>query len=459
MSSVWVEGDAVGGRQAALRDAYRAVRSNTVSMADGLSPEDCQVQSMPDASPVKWHLAHLTWFFETFVLEAVDGPLYEPFDPAFRVLFNSYYVGIGERHPRAERGLVSRPSLERVFAYREVVDERMQRLLATRPLDAALLDVVELGLHHEQQHQELLLTDLKHHLWKNPLRPVYREADAAGAANAAPATANAAPATAMAELPETTFVARPEGIGQIGISGESFAFDNERPRHRVWLAPFAIASRVVINAEYLRFIDDGGYRRPELWLSDGWDACVREGWQAPLYWERADDAWRLFTLNGMRAVDPAEPVVHVSYYEAEAYARWAGARLPTEAEWECVAEQQHEAAASAHLYDGRHVHPRRAADGASTALRMYGDVWQWTQSAYLPYPGFETAAGAVGEYNGKFMINQMVLRGGSCATPTDHVRSSYRNFFPPHVRWQFSGIRLARDVTSDSPRATARATT
>ena len=432
MSSVWIDGDEPAGRQSRLLSDYRRVRSLSVAMAAGLSPEDCQIQSMPDASPVKWHLAHLTWFFETFVLEVEHGDAYEPFDPTFRVLFNSYYVGIGARHPRAERGLISRPSLDRVYEYRAVVDGRMEGLLASRALGAAMLDVVELGLHHEHQHQELLLTDLKHHLWKNPLRPVYRARSASTRPDA---------------VTEMRFVARPEGIGRIGTDTDGFAFDNERPRHRVWLAPFAIASRPVVVGEYLRFIEDGGYRRPELWLSDGWDTCVREGWQAPLYWERDDDGWTMFTLNGMQALDPAEPVAHVSYYEAEAYARWAGARLPTEAEWECVAEEHAGALDAAHLYDGVHVHPRP--HEASQPMQLFGDVWQWTQSAYLPYPGFETAAGAVGEYNGKFMINQMVLRGGSCATPRGHVRSSYRNFFPPHVRWQFSGIRLARDVKAD----------
>ncbi len=415
----------IAPRQRALADGYRRIRDLTVAMIDGLSPEDCLIQSMPDASPVKWHLAHVTWFFETFLLEVRDAD-HAPFDPSFRVLFNSYYVGIGARHPRAERGLISRPSLERVVDYRRSVDHRVVALLGSRPLPDDALELVELGLNHEQQHQELLLTDLKHHLWKNPLRPAYRE-----------------PVDEAARGPvgDATFVARPEGVTQIGTSAEGFAFDNERPRHRVWLAPFAIASRVVTCGEYLRFVEADGYREPAHWLSDGWDTVDREGWQAPLYWERADDGgWQLFTLNGMRPLDPDEPLAHVSYYEADAYARWAGARLPTEAEWECVAASTDER--DPHLYDGTHVHPRRAADDA---LRMHGDVWQWTQSAYLPYPGFRTATGAVGEYNGKFMINQMVLRGGSCATPSGHVRPSYRNFFPPHARWQFSGIRLARD--------------
>ncbi len=427
MSSV--PADRPSPRQVALLSALRRARAATVAMTEGLSPEDCLIQSMPDASPVKWHLAHVTWFFETFVLEPhVDG--FVAFDPAFRVLFNSYYVGVGERHPRAERGLISRPSLDEVYAYRVSVDERVTRLMQDRRLPDDLLDLIELGLHHEHQHQELLLTDLKHHLWKNPLRPVYR---------AAPARPT------HGTVNETTFIDRPEGIAQIGSSDPGFAFDNERPRHRVWLGSFGIASRLVTCGEYLRFIDAGGYRDPALWLADGWDVLTREGWQAPLYWERdGHDDWQLFTLNGMRAIDPDEPLAHVSYYEAEAYARWAGARLPTEAEWECIAEATTSpSSSSAHLFDGTHVHPRAA---EHIGIEMQGDVWQWTQSAYLPYPGFRTADGAVGEYNGKFMINQMVLRGGSCATPVGHVRASYRNFFPPHTRWQFAGIRLARDL-------------
>ena len=427
MSSVWAEGsEAPTDRQAALREAFARVRRLSVAMIDGLSAEDCLVQSMPDASPIKWHLAHLTWFFETFVLEPAIGPDYVPFDPAFRVLFNSYYVGVGERHPRAERGLISRPSLETVLAYREAIDQRIASLMTTARLPDDQLDVVELGLHHEQQHQELMLTDLKHHLWKNPTRPVYRDA--------------AAPIER--DVPAMAFVERPEGVAQIGADEGGFAFDNERPRHRVWLAPFAIATRTVTCGEYLAFIADGGYERPEFWLSEGWDVRSREGWRAPLYWDAAADGrWSLFTLNGTRPVSHDEPVAHVSYFEADAYARWAGARLPTEAEWECAAATMIPAA-KGHLYDGVHVHPR----GADDDTGMIGDVWQWTQSAYLPYPGFATAAGAVGEYNGKFMINQMVLRGGSCATPVGHPRPSYRNFFPAATRWQFSGIRLARSL-------------
>ncbi len=415
-------------RAAALLAGFRHARATTLAMVEGLSPEDCQLQSMPDASPVKWHLAHVTWFFETFVLEVALGDAYQPFDPAYRVLFNSYYVGVGQRHPRAERGMISRPSLPEVLDYRHAIDARVIELLETGGLDGALLDVVEIGLQHEQQHQELILTDLKHHLWMNPLRPAYRRSTYDTGAAAAP----------------LRWIERPEGIAQIGSDGQAFAFDNEQPRHRVWLAPFAIASRAVTCGEYSAFIDDGGYARPELWLSDGWDARCSGDWQAPLYWERSENGWSLFTLSGMRPVAFDESVAHVSYYEAEAYARWSGARLPTEAEWECVAESTASNALDhAHLFDGGAVHPRAATDDD---LRMYGDVWQWTQSAYLPYPGFRIAVGAVGEYNGKFMINQMVLRGGSCATPRGHVRASYRNFFPPHARWQFSGIRLARDA-------------
>lgn len=415
-------------RQAALLDGFRRVRGETLALADGLSPEDCMVQSMPDASPVKWHLAHITWFFETFVLE-VARPGYVPFDPAFRVLFNSYYVGVGDRHPRPERGLISRPSLDEVVAYRRHVDERVATLLDGADLPDALLDTIELGLHHEQQHQELILTDLKHHLWKNPLRPVYRPA----------------PQRARAAVPPMTFVERPEGIARIGHSADGFAFDNERPEHRIWLAGYAIASRLVTCREYLAFMADGGYRRPDLWLSEGWDTVTREGWTAPLYWETdAHGAWSQFTLHGMEPVDLDEPVTHVSYFEADAYARWAGARLPTEGEWECAARSMPVTPSSPRDPARDRLHPRAAS--ASGLQQFGGDAWEWTQSAYLPYPGFRIAEGAVGEYNGKFMINQMVLRGASCATPAGHARSTYRNFFPTSARWQFSGIRLARTL-------------
>lgn len=414
-----------------LPAAFQAVRRQTDALVEGLSAEDCLLQSMPDASPIKWHLAHTTWFFETFVLErAVPG--YRGVDPAYRQLFNSYYVGVGERHPRPERGMLSRPSLGEVLAYRRRVEQQVSEVLRRPGLPADVAALVELGVHHEQQHQELILTDLKHHFSRSPLAPAYR-----------PRT----PARHGPALPLRD-VAFDGGLAEIGHRDASFCFDNELPSHRVWLEPYWLASRLVTNAEYLAFIDDGGYARPELWLSDGWDTRVREGWQAPLYWQRPEapaDPWQVFTLHGRCAVQPDEPVCHVSYYEAEAYARWAGARLPTEAEWENAARSLPSHAAHGALLEEGCFHPRPAArsSGAGPA-QMFGDVWEWTQSAYLPYPGFRPAEGAVGEYNGKFMINQMVLRGGSCATPSTHVRSSYRNFFPPQARWQFSGIRLAR---------------
>lgn len=399
---------------------YARIRQHTEALIEGLSAEDCQVQSMPDASPVKWHLAHTTWFFETFILEAALRD-YRPHDPAYRVLFNSYYVGVGERHPRPQRGVLSRPSLQEVLAYRQAVDRRMGELLLG-PSPQPWLDLVELGLQHEQQHQELILTDLKHHFACNPLQPAWRPPSAAR-----PLACRQAPGRVRIEA----------GLHEIGHAGPGFAFDNEQPRHRVWLDAYELATRLVTQGEYQRFIDDGGYERPELWLSEGWDVCRRDGWRAPLYWQ--DDGTH-YTLHGRRPRFEDEPVCHVSYYEADAYARWVGARLPTEAEWEVAARGQ-AAEPGALLRDAAACHPRPAT--GSGLAQLYGDCWEWTASAYLPYPGFRPASGAVGEYNGKFMINQMVLRGGSCATPSDHIRPSYRNFFPAHARWQFSGIRLA----------------
>jgi ergothioneine biosynthesis protein EgtB len=417
------EAPASAGERLAAR--YARVREATLSIAEGLSAEDCAIQSMPEASPLKWHLAHTTWFFETFVLEpAVRG--YAAFNPRFRVLFNSYYNTVGEQHPRAERGQLSRPALEEVLAYRRHVDGAMERFAAAA--EPRWRDLVELGMHHEQQHQELMLTDLKHLLSCNPLLPAYRPA------RARPATAAQRPAG---------WVHFPEGIRQIGSDGLAFHFDNEAPRHRVFLAACDIAARPVSNGEYLRFIEDGGYRRPELWLSEGWDTVRAKGWDAPLYWRARDGRRRSFTLSGERDLDPAEPVCHVSYFEADAYARWAGARLPTEAEWECAAAG--EKPEGNFLEDGA-LHPAAAPADAAGLRQMFGDVWEWTSSAYGPYPGYRPAAGAVGEYNGKFMVNQYVLRGGSCATPQSHIRASYRNFFPTATRWQFSGIRLARDA-------------
>jgi len=401
-----------------------AVRRATSALAAPLSPEDAMVQSMPDASPAKWHLAHTTWFFEAFVLARAERR-HRPFHERYAYLFNSYYEAVGPRQPRPARGLLSRPPLDEIRRYRAQVDERLQVVLPGLPPE--LLDVVELGIAHEEQHQELLLTDVKHAFASNPLRPAY-------AAGAAPASGRAAPPLA--------FLTRPGGTAETGAGPDGFAFDNERPRHAVLLAPHALASRPTTAGEWLAFMADGGYRRPELWLSDGWAAVQRNGWEAPLYWERDGDGWTTFTLGGMRPVDPAEAVAHVSFYEADAFARWSGARLPTEAEWE-------RAAAGAQpdgtfVEDGR-LHPAAAPD-ADGIVQMLGDVWEWTRSAYEPYPGFRPLPGALGEYNGKFMVSQLVLRGGSCATPRAHVRPTYRNFFPPDARWQFSGVRLARDA-------------
>jgi len=410
----------------ALAVRFQDIRAATEALARGLSAEDCAIQSMPDASPVKWHLAHTTWFFETFVL-ASNLRGYVPFDPAYRVLFNSYYNTVGEKHPRPERGMLSRPGLEEVLAYRRHVDGAMHRLLAGT-LPTALADLIALGVHHEQQHQELILTDLKHLLSRNPLRPAYQK-----------------------PWPLTPIRARvrgwidyPGGPQEIGHAGGGFCFDNETPRHRVWLEEFSIATHPVTHGDFIEFVEDGGYRRPELWLAAGWDIVNARGWQAPAYWERLDGGWHTFTLNGMVPVDPNTPVCHVSFYEAEAFARWANERLPTEAEWEVAARN---APRNGNFVESGALHPLalRESPADGTPAQIYGDVWEWTRSDYGPYPGYRAAEGAVGEYNGKFMSGQYVLRGGSCATPQSHIRASYRNFFPPDARWQFSGLRLARD--------------
>lgn len=411
---------------------YTSVREQTLRLVEPLSAEDCQAQSMPDASPAKWHLAHTTWFFETFVLERFE-PGFAPFDASFRVLFNSYYHGIGEQHPRPRRGLITRPSLDVVRRWRAEVDERVARLLE-RHQDASLHALVELGLHHEQQHQELLLTDLKHLLAGHPSRPAYRARW---------------PMVPVQPQPLRWF-AHDGGLVEIGhepARDGAFAFDHEGPRHRVFLQPFEIASRPVTHGDWLAFIDDGGYRRPELWLSLGWDWVREAQREAPLYWERRDGDWWTFTLQGMVPIDPHTPVVHVSLFEADAFARWAGARLPTEAEWEHAARALLPGAAAAgNFADRGALHPLPPDRPATTQpVQMFGDVWEWTASDYAPYPGFRAAPGAVGEYNGKFMCGQTVLRGGSCVTPAGHVRASYRNFFPPPAQWQFSGLRLARD--------------
>jgi ergothioneine biosynthesis protein EgtB len=410
-------------------ERFSEVRALTEALAHPLSAEDQTVQSMPDVSPTKWHRAHTTWFFETFLLQ-VHAPRYRCFHPSYGYLFNSYYEAVGARHPRPQRGLLSRPGIADIARYRRHVDEAMGDLL-DQPLPAAVNALVELGLQHEHQHQELLVMDIKHVLSVNPLQPAYREAPAR-------------PPTRPTANPTSGWVEHPGGTADIGRGeGEAgFAFDNESPRHAVALEPFAIADRPVTCGDWLDFMADDGYRRPELWLSDGWFTVQTDRWDAPLYWSD-DGGWHVFTLNGPQPVDPAEPVCHVSYYEADAFARWAGHRLPTEAEWEAAAAG---VAVEGRFLDLCRPHPAPVSDRSSpTDLRcLYGDVWEWTASAYLPYPGFRPAAGAVGEYNGKFMVNQHVLRGGSCATPLGHVRPTYRNFFPPSARWPFTGLRLAR---------------
>ena len=405
---------------------YKSIRRLTERLAAPLEAEDQCVQSMPDASPVKWHLAHTAWFFETVVLmpHATD---YQPYDPNFRYLFNSYYETLGPRHPRPQRGLLTRPTVRDVLKYRQHVDGAMERLFertgeAERMAFEAL---AELGLHHEQQHQELILTDIKHAFSCNPLLPCY--------VPAAPASVKTAPPLGWVDFAG--------GIMPIGHAGEGFAFDNEGPRHLVVVSPFRLASRLVTNGEYLAFMEDGGYRRPEFWLSDGWNMVQTQGWQSPLYWSHDGSEWTMFTLNGVRAVKRDEPVVHISFYEAAAYAAWAGKRLPTEFEWEASASGL---PVTGNFLDPAHSHPGPASD--EPIAQLYGDAWEWTRSSYDPYPGFKPLSGAVAEYNGKFMCGQMVLRGGSCATPPGHIRASYRNFFPPAARWQFSGIRLAEDA-------------
>jgi ergothioneine biosynthesis protein EgtB len=415
-----------------LARAFVTIRATSLALAAPLSAEDCQVQSMPDASPVKWHLAHVTWFFETFVLERFE-PRFEAFDARFRVLFNSYYQGVGEQHPRAQRGLIAHPTLADVTRYRAIVDDRMQELLATHACDPVVRELITLGLHHEQQHQELLLTDIKHALSFNPGHAPY---------------ARRWPMATVQTQPLRWF-GYEGGLIEHGFDAAldgAFCFDNETPRHHSFTAPFELASRPVSYGEYRAFIQDGGYARPELWLAMGWD-WVRNGSRAaPLYWRRVDAMWLNHTLQGSVEIDPRTPVCHLSHFEADAYARWAGARLPTEVEWEHAARRLR-GQTRPNFADRGAFHPLPASDSSSDEpVQMFGDVWEWTQSSYSAYPAYRAAPGAVGEYNGKFMCNQYVLRGGSCATPTGHVRASYRNFFPPEAQWQFSGLRLARDL-------------
>jgi ergothioneine biosynthesis protein EgtB len=408
---------------------FARTRATTMSLVSPLSAEDCQVQSMPTASPVKWHLAHTTWFFETFVLGR--DPAYRAFRPEFKDLFNSYYVSIGEAWSRPRRGLVTRPSLAEVMEYRAHVDAALEKHVALGGVDdeerALEMWTIELGLAHEEQHQELLLADVKHLLAQNPLFPAY-----------APALPSA-----FGAAPKPRWHSFAGGLVEIGHSGPGFAFDNETPRHKVHLEPFALASRPATNEDWLAFVEDKGYARPELWLSEGFEVVRTQGWRAPLYWIEREGRWHEFTLSGLRPLDPTAPVCHVSGFEADAFARWNYARLPTEAEWEHAAQSL---PVRGRFADTRRLHPERAPAGDDGLVQMFGDVWEWTSSDYAPYPRFRPWAGDLAEYNGKFMCNQRVLRGGSCATPSGHVRASYRNFFALDTRWQFTGVRLARDA-------------
>lgn len=401
---------------------YMDVRRQSLRLIQGLSEEDMLLQSMTDASPTKWHLAHTSWFFETFLLQPHLHD-YQVFDSRYAYLFNSYYETLGERQPRPQRGLLSRPSLTEVLAYRQHVDSAMQRLLNENP-DEQVKEALTIGLHHEMQHQELILTDIKHALSANPYALPWLTEDVSQKNN-----------------PDKEFTDFKGGLVEIGSDGKAeFAYDCEQPRHKVYLHDFSVRNTLVCNAEWIEFIEDGGYQKPELWLSEGWALCQQEGWQAPLYWQQKDGRWHTMTLQGYLPVNPAEAVCHISYYEADAFARWQGARLPTEFEWEYAASTQQIAG---NFAESGRWHPK--APGQQSGLKqLHGDVWEWTQSAFAPYPGFQPPTGALGEYNGKFMINQMVLRGGSCATAAQQMRLSYRNFFHPHQRWQFSGLRLAR---------------
>ncbi len=426
--------------EGALLDRYRLVRQRSRYLTRSLTPEDHVVQSMPDVSPTKWHLAHTSWFFETFLLEPhLDG--YQLHDADYPFLFNSYYVQAGERHCRSRRGYLSRPTVPEVWAYRTAVDQGMERLLSG-DLSPEVRDLVELGLNHEQQHQELMLTDIKHVFGVNPLRPAYLELEATSAERRAERSTRVEP---------LDWVEFAGGVQEVGWDGDGFCYDNEQPRHQHLFQPFASGHRLVTNGEYLEFMADGGYTRPELWMSEGWAARDEHEWSEPFYWERRDGEWWTFTLRGMAPVAPDEPVCHVNWYEADAYARWAGVRLPLEEEWELAAR---DVPIEGNFVDGGRFHPEPAGireedDRNSRAGRLqqlFGDVWEWTSSPYRPYPGYRAAPGAVGEYNGKFMVNQLVLRGGSCATSRSHMRHSYRNFFHPDASWQLTGIRLARDL-------------
>jgi ergothioneine biosynthesis protein EgtB len=414
-----------GQKHSAIEAQFSRVRAATLALVAPLSDADATVQSMPDASPAKWHAAHTTWFFEAMVLAAESD--YRGFDDRFGFLFNSYYESVGARQPRPLRGLLTRPTLAEVLAYREHVDTAMTELFRHGP-SPHVLKVIELGCHHEQQHQELLLTDILHLFAQNPLRPAYRDS---------------VPLPVETIDSAQTYKTLPGGLFEIGHRGPGFAFDSEGPRHTVQLEPFRLADRLVTNREWTQFMSDKGYQNPLLWLSDGWAKVAEERWAAPLYWEARDGEYWSMTLRGAQPVDLDAPVTHISYFEADAFASWAGRRLPTEAEWEVAAQAQ--PVAGNFAGSGR-MRPKPATASDGSLRQMFGDVWEWTRSAFMPYPRFRPMDGALGEYNGKFMSGQFVLRGGSCVTPEDHVRATYRNFFAPHIRWQFSGLRLAEDA-------------
>ncbi len=409
---------------------YKSVRDFTHTLCKPLVTEDYVIQSMADVSPTKWHLAHTSWFFEAFILSKVHKE-YKSLHPQYNFLFNSYYVQVGERHTRSYRGLLSRPTVEQVYEYREYVNKNMIDFLEN--IDEKTFNefsfVVEVGLNHEQQHQELLLTDIKHVFSANPLNPVYIEKNNS---------------ILNKDVPPMEWINFNEGLYEIGFDEKSFCYDNETPRHKEFVQSFKLGSRLITNKEYIEFINDGGYKNAPLWLSDGWATVEKENWKAPFYWEKKDGEWWNFTLTGFRKVNPEEPVCHVSFYEAEAFAHWAGARLPTEAEWETASSNLD---IEGNFVENQYFHPTalKNNNGEKSLRQMFGDVWEWTRSSYSPYPGYKTLPGALGEYNGKFMSSQLVLRGGSCATSETHIRKTYRNFFPPNARWQFMGIRLAKD--------------
>lgn len=416
----------------AMLDAFDETRRATCAIAAPLSPEDQTVQSMADASPTKWHLAHTSWFFETFILKPL-APDYAEFDPAYEYLFNSYYNAVGEQFPRDQRGLVSRPTTVEVLAYRDHVDAAMRRLIETASGNtlSKVEGLVKVGVNHEQQHQELMCTDIKHVLAQNPASPIAYQGPAP--------LADEGP-------PQLGWASFDGGVIETGVDWEraDFAFDNEGPRHKEYYEPFKLADRLVTNGDYLSFMEDGGYGAPMLWLADGWTSVRNKEWTAPLYWRKTDEGWMEFTLHGLQPLNLHAPVTHISYYEADAFAHWTGYRLPREGEWEVAAG--HQPIKGNFLNPGTSPHPVQVNGQTAPLRQLFGDVWEWTQSAYSPYPGYRAPAGAIGEYNGKFMSGQMVLRGGSCATPRGHVRASYRNFFYPHQRWQFTGLRLAADA-------------